>query len=528
LWEFPIRLVMDRLFYEPIEDGKGKQNHRNISIVILLLGVLFLIVQVLAFPKITPTPKLRENLLVNQSSIDSSARCFPGTIILGRPTDISITFSFWTTVQLEEIVIQASPPDRSKSFSDSIKNLEPNGVVDYEVTGLLAGTTYSYVIGYVQDGKQIQCDTEHQFQTQKPAGSSFLFSIIADSHLGTAVHCDPNRYLNTLSNIQHARPDFLIALGDDFRADVIPQIPFEDVTNSTVTQLYLDQLPYFTVAAQDAALFNVNGNHECQEGDLLTNSCQNIPTWAITNRVQYYPNPTPNHFYGGNSDSNKCITGDLVENYYSWLWGDALFVVLDDYLYSTNTLIGWDFSLGLTQYHWMSDVLQTKANFKLLFHHHINGVSRGGMELCNFYEWGGWSPLGDHMAYEWDEKRPASKGWREPIIKILESNQVSIVFQGHDHLFTHQELEYGEKTMHFVTLPFPGFPDPLRFKGSIYDNSGEYPTGIIKMPAGHINVEVSPNELKVNYVKSVLSSDRTSETNGMIDYSFTVSSEQPH
>ena len=145
------------------------------------------------------------------------------------------------------------------------------------------------------------------------------------------------------------------------------------------------------------------------------------------------------------------------------------------------------------------------------------------MELCSFYEWGGWTSIGDHMNYQWEEKRPASKGWTEPIMKIFEANEVSIVFQGHDHLFTHQQLDYGKKTMHFVTLPFPGFPNPSRFKGSIYDNSGEYPSGIIHMPAGHLNVYVSSDQLKVHYVKSVLSSDKTTESNGMVEYTFTVS-----
>jgi len=413
----------------------------------------------------------------------------------------------------------------SKSTVGSILNLQPNGVVDYEVTGLLAGTTYMYVLGYVQNGKQIQCSTEHQFQTQRPAGSPFLFSIIADSHLGTLEHCDPVRYLNTLSNIRSARPDFLIALGDDFRADVIRTTPFEAVTNSTITQLYLDQLPYFTVAAQEAALFNVNGNHECQEGDLLTKTCENVPTWAITNRVEYYPNPRPNYFYDGNSYSYKCVNGGLIENYYSWMWGDALFVVLDDYLYSTNTMQGWDFSLGLTQYLWLYDVLQTNAKFKLVFHHHINGLARGGIELTSFYEWGGWTPTGDHMSYDWEEQRPASKGWKQPIMKIFEANEVSIVFQGHDHLYTHQQHVYDKKTMHFVTLPFPAFPNPSRFKGSAYDNSEKYPSGIIQMPAGHLNVYVSSDHIKVLYVKSVLSSDDTNESNGMVDFTstFTVS-----
>ena len=74
-------------------------------------------------------------------------------------------------------------------------------------------------------------------------------------------------------------------------------------------------------------------------------------------------------FYSGNSVPEPNIpNGGLLENYYSWTWGDALYVVLDDYWYTVNaggsleadiSSPQWNCSFGYNQFMWLKNVLST-------------------------------------------------------------------------------------------------------------------------------------------------------------------------
>ena len=52
----------------------------------------------------------------------------------------------------------------------------------------------------------------------------------------------------------------------------------------------------------------------------------------------------------------------LLEDYYAWEWGDALFVVLDPYRYELvdRKASGdfWDWTIGSTQYEWLASTLR--------------------------------------------------------------------------------------------------------------------------------------------------------------------------
>jgi len=453
-----------------------------------------------------------------QSTNAMNIGSFPGTIILGRPTDSSITFSLLSNSSIGNVTLSVSVAATGVlSAQKSIFSLSKNKALEVEIGGLMPNTGYTYTISFTQ-GSQTQLCPPHSFHTQRATGSTFLFSVMGDSHLGTLDHCDPVRYANTLHNVKSANPDFVIYIGDDFRADSVRGIPFKAVTNQTVTQLYLNQRPFMSIVAQDAALYNTNGNHECQEGWLLDSTCNNVPTWAITNRVEYYPNPAPNLFYQGDTSTNDCVYGGLQENYYSWSWGDALFVVLDDYLYNLGSGTtceggggvgqGWGFSLGISQHLWLSSVLRTVSNFKFVFTHHVNGLGRGGIELVPFYEWGGYTPKKPVNSYDWATMRPASKQWTVPIQQMLTENDVTIVFQGHDHLFVKQGWPSEDNPkMLYVTAPFVASPNPDTFLGSFYDNSDAFESGVIRAPAGHLNVEVTSTSVTVSYILSSISPD---------------------
>ena len=90
----------------------------------------------------------------------------------------------------------------------------------------------------------------------------------------------------------------------------------------------------------------------------------------------------------------------LLKDYYAWTWGDALFVVLDNYWQSPVQVDNgfprqcrwrrqkaramaaddkdrdwWGLTLGDAQYHWFKQTLeQSKAKYKFVFAHHVLGI----------------------------------------------------------------------------------------------------------------------------------------------------------
>ena len=89
-------------------------------------------------------------------------------------------------------------------------------------------------------------------------------------------------------------------------------------------------------------------------------------------------------------------------------WGDALFVVIDPYWHSPQTVDNqfgvdreekakrdlWNVTLGEAQYQWFKRTLETStAKYKFVFAHHVNGTGRGGIELADTYEWGNAGPV---------------------------------------------------------------------------------------------------------------------------------------
>jgi hypothetical protein len=187
-----------------------------------------------------------------------------------------------------------------------------------------------------------------------------------------------------------------------------------------------------------------------------------------------------------------------LRDYYAFTWGDALFVIIDPYWHSTQTVDNtfgagheqkgnrdlWQITLGGAQYQWFRQTLENStACYKFVFAHHVNGTGRGGIELATSYEWGDAKNLAAH--------RP---GWDKTIQQIMADTHVTIFFQGHDHLFVRQELD----GVTYLTLPTPADPNYA------FDNVDAYLTGD-KLPAsGHVRVTVSPNGVTLDYVRSYL------------------------
>jgi hypothetical protein len=255
------------------------------------------------------------------------------------------------------------------------------------------------------------------------------------------------------------------------------------------------------------------GNHEGEKGYfLLKDASNNLAINETIWRKFYYPNPYPDTFYSGNPGNESNNIGK-PENYYSWIWGDALFIVLDVYRYGTANEKpgGWDFTLGQEQYNWLRQVLENSTSkYKFVFAHHVRGEGRGGITNAKYYEWGGYES--DGVTYGFADKR---QGWSKPIHQLFTDNGVNIFFQGHDHLFSHEVLDG-------VTYQEVPMPSDSTYQIGILANADAYTSDIID-GSGHLRITVSPSNVKVDFVQALRTEDEKSDLkNGRIAFSYTV------
>jgi hypothetical protein len=290
-----------------------------------------------------------------------------------------------------------------------------------------------------------------------------------------------------------------------------------------VTARYTVQRPFLGLVARSAPLFLVNGNHE--QASLFnfnqTGNPHDVAVWGQAARNRFFPMPAPDTFYTGDAESLDGI-GPL-RDYYAFTWGDALFVILDNYWHSPvqvdNPLGGgdnggtkdrdwWDITLGDAQYQWLKKTLaESKAKFKFVFAHHVSGSGRGGIDEADLWEWGGRNKRG---IWEFTQKRP---GWDLPIHQLMAKYAVTIFFQGHDHLFAKQERD----GIVYQELPMPAD------QGYVTYNEDRYATGTKLPNSGFLKVTVSPDQVQVDYVRCFLPKDETAQhKTGEIAHSYVI------
>lgn len=157
----------------------------------------------------------------------------------------------------------------------------------------------------------------------------------------------------------------------------------------------------------------------------------------------------------------------------------------------------WNCTLGLEQYEWLKRTLAgSKARFKFVFVHNLAGgmdtQGRGGAEAAGFYEWGGRNPDGTEG---FKQHRP---GWPMPIHQLLLQNKVNVVFHGHDHLYARQDRD----GIVYQEVPQPGFSGADKVPRSAAEYG--YRSGTLRPSSGFLSVTVSPEEVRVAYVRTAL------------------------
>ena len=413
----------------------------------------------------------------------------------------------------------------------------------------------------------------------------------------------PELYTTTMKGAAADHPDFYMMLGDDFSIENL----LGRLSQPAVDSVYAYQRSYLGLAANSAALFLVNGNHEQAARHWLDDTPNNPGVMAGLARTRFYPLPAPNSFYSGDKEEVKHI--GLLRDYYAWTWGDALFVVIDPYWHSSigvddgrtgkydpatvqeirgggggggkggkrggipdlgnggpsgqqgNNIGGkggnggdpeedsaqepgqeigqqgggkrggggrkkgqkgggggggggkgardmWKITLGDDQYHWLEKTLSTShAKYKFVFAHHVLGTGRGGVEEAGLYEWGGKDRRGDDV---FQQMRP---GWSLPIHQLFVKTGVTAFFQGHDHIYCHQELD----GVVYQSTPNPADDTYTAFNSDAYQSGKQLPN------AGHLKVRVAPEGVTVSYIRSFLKKDETATLkNGMTADSYTI------
>ncbi|MDR3402917.1 MAG: metallophosphoesterase [Chthoniobacter sp.] len=431
----------------------------------------------------------------------------PLDVVLGRPTKNSVTASVLSYADREGI-IQYGPKAGAPAARTAVFPLKSWEPAEVAITALQPDMQYFYRLSTRSAGGAWTTEPEHAFRTQRPPGRAFTFTVQADPHLD--YNTEPALYLRCLANALADAPDFHIDLGDTFMTD-------KHRGRETAAAQYVAQRYYFGQIAPSAPLFLVLGNHDGEAGRWLDGTADNMALWSNAQRKRYFPNPVPDGFYSGNATRDP--HAGLLEDYYAWEWGDALFIVLDPFWYSTRQRGGgddnWSRTLGREQYDWLSKTLaQSHAKFRFVFLHHLVGGlgkdARGGAEAAPLYEWGGHDPDGTDV---FKEKRP---GWPMPIHELLVKNHVNIVFHGHDHLYVRQELD----GVVYQEVPQPGQP---RYDNTRSAEEYGYKNGIVIGSSGHLRIKIDPARAAVEYVRAFLPGDEQGpRQNGAIAQSYEV------
>ncbi len=419
--------------------------------------------------------------------------------ILGRPTDRSVTVNVRADAALE-MYFESGVSRGVYTWQTKPVAASANQPVEVLIDGLNPNTRYYYRMRYRTVGTSgtVDAGTEHTFHTQRLAGSTFVFAAQGDSHPERTNNMfNGELYSQTLRAVAAEQPDFYLTSGDDFSVDLLTTF-----SAATVAQRYTLQLSYFGLMAHSSPLFLVNGNHEQMAGYLLDGTSNNVAVWAANTRNLYYSQPSPDGFYTGNSEPAPNV--GLLRNYYSWEWGDALFVTIDPYWPSpvaAANLLGsdaggtnnrWLVTHGDAQYKWLKNTLESsKAKWKFVFAHHVLGTGRGGVEVASLYEWGGNNANGTSG---FAANRPT---WATPIHQVMKANNVTIFFQGHDHLYARQQLD---------GVVYQSLPNPADFM-YVTGNADAYLSGDRFPNSGFVKVTVSPTAVKVDYIRQFLAKD---------------------
>jgi uncharacterized protein (TIGR03437 family) len=485
------------------------------------------------FPSLNSSPWLGQEMLgrVESNSVTLN-------VVFDQNMQVYAEYGTASGVYTSTTGVQTAPAGTPLNLV--LGNLEPN-------------TQYYYRLHYAAAGSSNStARAEHSFVTQRPRGSSFTFLLQADPHMDANSNSDV--YQLTLANELTEGADFMIDVGDTMLTDKLDAagVPVDSGASPTAagvltrTQLLRS---YYDLTTHSLPLFLAVGNHEGEWGKYLNGTPNNMALWDTEDRTGYFPNPAPDSFFSGDTqfydaDGNVCVPGQSVtcglgqrRSYYSWEWGDALFIMLDPFWNETPdtgtnqagngedccTQGDWSLTLGTTQYNWLKQTLENStATYKFVFAHNlvggynqvVNGVAqgpmRGGVEVARYLEWGGYNLDG---TWGFSTYRPQMA---MPIHQLLLANHVTAFFHGHDHLYAHQTLD---------GITYQETPQPSASSAALGTRASDYgyAQGTLLGGRGYLRIRVTPSGVTVQYIETWLPSEQTgSQVNGMVADAYTI------
>ena len=444
---------------------------------------------------------------------------FTADSLLGKPTNNSITVNIVPAAAIQYYYEYGTTDGGPYAGQSSTVNATAGQPSELTITGLSANTKYYYRLVYDGDGSvtdgDVERGTQHSFHTARAAGSTFSFSVTSDGHQGNTQ--------SAFTNILNELPDFHFDLGDTFMLDSAG-------SQSAVNSAYLAVRASNRMggAGVSVPIFSTPGNHEQEEGWNLDEAAG---IGSIQARKAFFPTPSPLDapFYSANSDPLSAIDegtygNEYREDYFAWTWGDALFIVIDTFEYTSQNPYGnvaseggndpqvgdqWNWTLGQTQYNWLRDTLEAStAKYKFVFSHQMvggmlhadvnsAGYVRGGAEGAPYFEWGGYTS-NSASAYDFATKRP---GMTKTIRQLFIENGVSAYFHGHDHQYVYETRD----NMAYVEVPSAGGMTAFNLYsvGSHTDVAGDYQTLTQSSSQGsHIRVTVAPGQATLELISS--------------------------
>jgi predicted phosphodiesterase len=424
---------------------------------------------------------------------------------LCRPGADSITISVMAWEQMDVFASYGADAKSLTQKSGPITLVagESQNIV---LTGLKPDTRYAYQLTAKTTSGDPLPDSVRSFHTQRSVGSTFTFTIQADSHLDN--NTNVKVYQQTLANMLAAKPDFMIDLGDTTMVDKFGRFYTRAESQYRAQRYYMGQIAHST------PIFLALGNHDGESAERLDGGADSMPFWSLANRKKYFPNPEPGGIYTGNTKPSEF--GGLLQNYYAWEWGSAQFIVLDPFWETKRDGGGndnWSRTLGEAQYRWLTKTLEeSKAPLRFVFLHHLVGGTgrdvRGGIVNVPYLEWGGKNLDGSEG---FAQHRP---GWALPLHPLFVKHDVSIVFHGHDHMYAMEEAD----GIIYQEVPQPGHP-----RGGTRSAEEYGYKGVIKDGSGHVRVTVKAQSADIEYVGSTVSGvTQSADPNGMVLHRYTV------
>lgn len=253
------------------------------------------------------------------------------SLVVGRPTDSEVTLSVLSTSTFDAFVEYGATLGSFTSRTPA-RTVTAGTPADFVIEHLSPSTAYFYRVQTKPQGvSQFATRDTGSFRTQRRRGETFSFGVQGDSHperLGRMY--DPDLYVQALNNVAKDHPDFFFMMGDDFSIERL--IERGNKSQDAVNAIYAHQRSFLGLVGKSTPLMLVNGNHEQAAKYLLDGTATNFAVLAGKARTAFFPLPAPGGIYSGNAEPVEHI--GLLRDYYSWEWGDALFVVIDPYWHS--------------------------------------------------------------------------------------------------------------------------------------------------------------------------------------------------